>query len=74
MVYTLGITFDGKLFSLKSLQAKSKVQTGVLDKLLFADDMAEYASTQERMQKNKWIKSPNHMTTTTLRSALRKRK
>ena len=27
--------FDGKLFNLKRLQAKSKVQTDVLDKLLY---------------------------------------
>ena len=43
--------FDGKLFNLKGLQAKSKVQTEVLDELLFADDMAKGAPTEEKMQK-----------------------
>ena len=33
--------FDGKFFNLRRLQAKSKVQTEVLDEFLFADDMAE---------------------------------
>ena len=33
--------FDGKLFSLKRLQAKSKVHTDVLDKLFYIVDMAE---------------------------------
>ena len=32
--------FDLKLFNLRRLQAKSKVQTEVLDEFLFADDMA----------------------------------
>ena len=36
--------FDG-------LQAKSKVQTEVLDEFLFADDMAKGAPTEEKMQK-----------------------
>ena len=35
--------FDGKLLNLRRLQAKSKVQTDVLDKLLYADDLAENA-------------------------------
>ena len=47
--------FDGKLFKLKRLQAKSKVQTEVLDEFLFADDIAKGASTEEKMP-NVWIR------------------
>ena len=43
--------FDGKIFHLRRLQAKSKVQTEVLDEFLFADDMAKGAPTEEKMQK-----------------------
>ena len=35
--------FDGKLLNLRRLQAKSKVQTDLVDKLLYADDLAENA-------------------------------
>ena len=45
--------FDGKLFNLRTLQAKSKVQTEVLDEFLFADDMAKGAPTEEKIQKKK---------------------
>ena len=37
--------FDGKLLNLRRLQAKSKVQTDVVDKLLYADDLAENAKS-----------------------------
>ena len=43
--------FDGKLFNLKRLQAKSKVRTEALDEFLFADDMVKGAPTEEKMQK-----------------------
>ena len=43
--------FDGKLFNLRMLQAKSKVQTEVLDEFLFADDIAKGAPTEEKTQK-----------------------
>ena len=42
--------FDGKLLNLRRLQAKSKVQTDVVDKLLYADDLAENAKSVEKMQ------------------------
>ena len=41
--------FDGKLLNLRRLQAKSKVQTDVVDKLLYADDLAENAKSEEKM-------------------------
>ena len=37
--------FDGKLLYLRGLQAKFKVQTGLVDKLLYADDLAENAKS-----------------------------
>ena len=43
--------FDGKLFNLRRLQAKSKVQTEVLDEFLFVVDMAKGAPIEEKMQK-----------------------
>ena len=43
--------FDGQLFNLRMLQAKSKVQTEVLDEFPFAKDMAKGAQTDEKVQK-----------------------
>ena len=43
--------FDGKLFNLRRLQAKFKVQAEVLDEFLFSDDMAKGATTEEKIQK-----------------------
>ena len=40
--------FDGKLPNLRRLQAKSKVQTDVADKLLYAYDLAENAKSEEK--------------------------
>ena len=42
--------FDGKLLNLTRLQAKFNVQTDVVDKLLYADDLAENAKSEEKMQ------------------------
>ena len=42
--------FDGKLLNLRRLQIKSKVKTDVVDKLLYADDLAENAKSEEKMQ------------------------
>ena len=36
--------FDGNIFSLRRLHAKTKVQIDVLDELLYADDMDKNAS------------------------------
>ena len=44
--------FDGKLVNLRRLQAKSKVQTDVVDKLLNADDLAENAKSKIACQKH----------------------
>ena len=41
---------DGKLFNLRKLKAKSKVQTKELDEFLFAYDMAKGSPTEEKMQ------------------------
>ena len=40
-----GFPIDGNIFNLRRLQAKTKVQTDVLDELLYADDMDKNAST-----------------------------
>ena len=42
--------FDGKLLNPRRLQAKSKVQTDVVDKLLYSDDLAENAESEKKMQ------------------------
>ena len=50
LVFQSGTIFDGKLLNLRRLQAKSKVQKDVVDKLLYADDLAENAKSEEKMQ------------------------
>ena len=55
--------FDGKLFNLWRLQAKSKVQSGLLDELLYADDLEENAKYRE---KNQGAMNREHVTTMTL--------
>ena len=40
--------FDGKLLNLRRLQTKSKVQTDVVDKLLYADGLSENAKSEEK--------------------------
>ena len=53
--------FDGKLFNLRRLQAKSKV----LNEFLFANDMTKGAPTEEKMQKKVMIKYLIHVTAMT---------
>ena len=45
--------FDGNIFNLRRLQAKStcKVQNGVLNELLYVDDMDNNASSETKMQR-----------------------
>ena len=43
--------FDGNIFNLRRLQAKTKVQTDVLDELLYVDDMDKNASSEAKMQR-----------------------
>ena len=43
--FSIRYRFDGQLLYLRGLQAKSKVQTGLVDKLLYADDLAENAKS-----------------------------
>ena len=52
--------FDGNIFNLIRLQAKTKVQTDVLDELLYANDMDKIASSNAKC-KEPWIKSHSHV-------------
>ena len=45
--------FDGNIFNHRRLQAKTHVQTDVLDELRYADDMDKYASSEAKMQRSK---------------------
>ena len=44
--------FDGNIINLRRLQAKTKVQTDVLDELLYADVMDKNASSQAKTQRS----------------------
>ena len=48
--FSIRYRFDGKLFNLRRLKVKSKVQTNMLDKVLYADDMEENSKTETKMQ------------------------
>ena len=48
LVFSIRYRFGGNLLNLRSLQAKSKVHTNVVDKLLYADDLAENAKSEEK--------------------------
>ena len=49
--FPISYRFDGNIFNLRRLQAKTKVQTGVLDELLYADYMSTNASSEAKMQR-----------------------
>ena len=42
--------FDGNIFNLRRLQAKTKVQTDVLNELLYADNIDKSANSEAKMQ------------------------
>ena len=48
--FSIRYHFNGKLLNLRMLQANSKVQTDVVDWLLYADDLAENVKSEEKMQ------------------------
>ena len=49
--FSIRCRFDGNIFNLRRLQAKTKVQTDVLDGLLYTDDMDKNASPEATMQR-----------------------
>ena len=59
---------DDNVFNLRSLQAKSKVQIEILDKPLYADDLAENAKTEIKC-KGQWIACHKHVASLILQSA-----
>ena len=63
--------FVCKLLNLRRLQAKSKVQTDVVDKLLYVDDLAENAKSGEKC-KGLYITCQKHVTTFNSQLALQR--
>ena len=51
-VFPIRYRFDGNIFDLRRLQAKTKVQIDVLDELLYADDMDKNARSEAKMQRS----------------------
>ena len=52
LIYQSGTVFDSNIFNLKGLQAKTNVQTDVLDELLYADDMDKNARSEAKKQRS----------------------
>ena len=52
--------FDGNILNPRRLQAKTKVQTDMLDELLYADDIGKNSNSEAKC-KESWIKSRNHV-------------
>ena len=50
MLFTIRHHFDGKLFNIRRLQAKSRVHREMLDMLFYEDDMSENAKTERKLQ------------------------
>ena len=53
--FPIRYSFDGNIVNLRRLQAKTKVQTDMLDELLYADDMDKSASSQAKMQRSMYL-------------------
>ena len=60
--------FDGKFVNIRRLQAKFKVQTDVLDRLVYADTLAENAKQRQKCT-GLWIECHKHVTTMALQSS-----
>ena len=52
--------FDGNILNHRRLQAKTKVQTDVLDELLYAADIGKNSNSEAKC-KESWIKSHSHV-------------
>ena len=50
-IFPIRYRFDGNIFNLRRLQAKTKVQTDMVYGLLNADDMDKIASSEAKMQR-----------------------